>query len=119
MDVIGIQKPPAGLRTKGKTLWRATLAAYDMRADELLVLESACRMTDELSAMQAALRGQPVMIEGSQGQMRPHPLFAEVRNHRLALAKLLGQLSISDADAEQTGKAKSHAGRQMARLRWG
>jgi hypothetical protein len=50
-----------------------------------------------------------------------HPLFAEVRAHRLALAKLLQAVSLpaDDQPDRHAGAGRSAAGAQLARLRWG
>ncbi|MBI4498197.1 MAG: hypothetical protein HY689_09890 [Chloroflexi bacterium] len=119
METSALPKPPTGLKAAGRKLWQAITADFELRADELTLLEAACRLTDELAAMEKELRGAPVMVPGSRGQQRPNPLLAEARQHRLALGRLLAQLGIDDADAEQRGRARSNAGRTMARLRWG
>jgi hypothetical protein len=115
---MGEPKPPAGLKAKGKALFRAVIEEYDLRADEMALLASACRQVDEIGDMERILRKAPTMIPGSRGQMRPHPLLAELRQHRLALAKLLAQLDFS-TDAVDQGLARSDSGRKLARLRWG
>ena len=48
------------------------------------MLEQACRTADELDRLERAVRALPsLVVEGSTGQPRSHPLLAEVRAHRL------------------------------------
>jgi hypothetical protein len=110
--------PPRGLKTAGRRLWREVRAAFELRADELRILEAACRLSDELAVLDKALRTAPALTQGSQGQDVMNPLFAAARQHRLALGRLLAQLGLDDADAEHAGQARSAAGRRLARQRW-
>lgn len=111
------QRAPAGLETAGKRLWKAVTTEFHCRPDELLVLEAAARLADEIARLEAELKAGPTMILGSMGQKRPNGLFAEVRNHRLAQGRLLAQLGLEDAPGDRS-MAKSNAGRRMARIRW-
>ena len=113
--------PPADLEAAGRELWRSITATYELRADELRLLTEACRTVDELERLRAALADAEPVVAGSKGQVRPHPLIAEIRAHRLALRGLLASIGIEDADAEAgDGEAqRSAAGRALARQRWG
>ena len=114
---------PEGLQGRGTALWGAVTLAYtDLREGEWQALVNAVRTVDELDLLEAALAGAAVVVEGSQGQPRPNPLFGEVRAHRLALRQMLAAVGLDDADAERhvsEGVVRSHAGRQLARQRWG
>ena len=110
-------RPSAGLGQSGRALWRSVVDAFELRSDELVILESAARLRDEIIILEEALAEAPVTVIGSQGQERVNPLFAEARSHRLAVQRLLASLGLNDADAD--GSAKSTAGRRLARTRWG
>jgi pyruvate/2-oxoglutarate dehydrogenase complex dihydrolipoamide acyltransferase (E2) component len=111
--------PPAGLGESGEQLWRAVVEEWELRTDQDQLLLAACRTADEIAAMEAVLETAEPVVKGSQGQVRPHPLFAEVRGHRLALQRLLGGIGIRDAaEGEDQDAERSHAGRQLARQRW-
>jgi len=111
-----LTEPPA-LGPEGRALWLAVLGAFELRDDELPVLEAAARLTDDLGRLTDALAAGPVEVEGSTGRQKANPLFAEVRLHRLALARLLQQLGLGEAELD--GSARSHAARRLARMRWG
>ncbi len=112
-------KAPVGLGSAGRRLWRDVRGAYELRPDEQRMLTAACRTADELEQLEAALKEAEPVTAGSKGQARPHPLYAEVRAHRLTLRQLLVAVGLEEADAgHNEGTARSHAGRQLARKRW-
>jgi len=91
--------------------------AYVLTPAELAMLEEACRTYDELGALEKALRELPdLVVTGSMGQPRIHPLLAEVRAHRTLLAKLTEQLNLPDLDSEGWAKGQIQA-RQEGRRR--
>lgn len=112
---------PKGLDAAGRTLWRRISRAYELREDEITVLEQASRSADTIARLDAALVDAPLTVPGSAGQLREHPLIAEVRQQRVLIARLLHQLRLPEAD--ELGRL--HAGerstkaRKAARARWG
>jgi len=106
-----------GLLRDGKRLWKAVVSAFELRPDELVLLEAACRLADEIAVLQLVLAEAPAMVEGSKGQERLHPAFAELRGHRLALSRLLAMLGLAEADPD-AGLRRSTAGRKLALKRW-
>lgn len=108
---------PANLARSGKALWRQTIYAYDLRADELRVLEDACREADLVDRLEHSLGDAPTFIEGARGQEVINPLFGEIRQHRGMVAGLLAKLKLSDEtdEAKQTREEKA---RDAAKARW-
>src|SRR5512133_3494015 len=95
------QKPPTGLRTAGKRLWAAVIESFVLNLGELSMLEQACRTADELDRLEKAVRALPELTTtGSTGQLKPHPLLAEARAHRLLLERLVGALALPTEDEE-------------------
>ncbi len=83
------------------------------------MLEQACRTADELDRLERAVRALPdLTTTGSTGQLRPHPLLAELRAHRQLLERLTAALNLPD-DEQPAGlrPAQKHA-QQAARARW-
>jgi negative regulator of sigma E activity len=102
---------PAGLSEDGEALWREVVGSYQLRVDELRLLEAACNTADELSRMTVALAAEPLVVVGSQGQPVANPLASRVADHRRVLSTLLSKLALPDVDAETAGE--SMTGRQL------
>ena len=119
---MGDRKPraPAGLGATGKRLWRSVTGELELRSDERAVLDAACRMADELAVIEAALAEAPATVVGSMGQPKAHPLFAEARQHRAELRRLLGSFRVEDAGSVQDVVFPSGMSnvQRSARMRW-
>jgi hypothetical protein len=107
--------PPGDLSKAGKALWTETLATFDLDATEQRLLAEACRACDELDVLRRALASSEPLVEGSQGQPRPNPLYDEMRRHRDSLAKLIGALGIPSPEQQVTVSDKARA---AASARW-
>jgi len=107
---------PRGLDAGGRALWRDITATYDLRADELRVLEAACREADLIAQLQDAMPGEDLIVTGSQGQPVINPLVPELRQHRTTQAALLRQLKLPDES--NSAEARSTQAREAANARW-
>jgi hypothetical protein len=116
------QKAPEGLGGKGKSLWRGIAGPnkWELRADELRVLEDACREADLIAILDAGMVDAPLFTTGSQGQDVINPLISELRQHRMTLRALLAQLKLPDVDADASVVAgeRSSKARAAANSRW-
>lgn len=121
MAARAIPKPPAGLHRSGRHLWRQIQAAvgddFELDERETAILAMACRQADDLAALEEALDRDGVSVAGSAGQPRLNPLVTEIRQARLALNRLLGSVSIPDAEAEPR-TASSLRAQNAANKRW-
>lgn len=109
---------PAGLDERAADLWTGVTCKYDLRVDELYVLEAACREVDLIDAMVIRQRSEDLIGVGSQGQPVAAPLVSELRQHRATLAALMRQLKLPDEDGRAASSA-SEAARAAANARWG
>lgn len=109
---------PAGLADKGAAFWRDVVGSYELRVDELVLLEHACRAIDELERLAGQITESNVLVTGSRGQVRPHPLLKEQRESRVLLARLLRQLKLPDPTVEAAPKSRSVQARAAAQTRW-
>src|SRR5258706_3752361 len=82
-------RAPAGLGPSGRALWRGILADYGLAPHERVILMQCCRVADRLDAIEAELGSADLVVTGSTGQPKSHPLLAEWR----AQARGLGNLS--------------------------
>lgn len=109
---------PKGLAAAGAKLWRDVTGKYDLRADEFVVLEAACRASDRVVAMESERDGQ-VTATGSMGQIVVHPLVAEIRAHEAQIAGLLAKLKLPDDAGSGAGEQpRSTQARAAAQSRW-
>lgn len=112
---------PDKLGEGGAALWREITEAYELRPDELVLLEAACREVDLVDRLDTELAGADLLVAGSLGQDRVHPLLVEIRLHRATLAGLLKRLNLPDESpySAERGARVSEAARKAARARWG
>lgn len=122
--------PPDGLRDAGRALWVAILDDLDavpadddggrwmLDAREVEVLTQACRQADVVAALDELLDTDGLVVPGSTGQPRLSAVVTEVRQARLALAKLLGELALPGDDGQPATAAQRRA-RAAAQARWG
>ena len=109
---------PEDLADDGAKLWSDITGKYELRPDELSVLEDACRERDLIARMATELAVRDVMIVGSMGQMVMNPLLGEVRQHRATFAALMRQLKLPDEGGSESGGALSAKNRAAAQARW-
>jgi hypothetical protein len=112
-------KAPSGLADAGSRLWRDVVAKYDLRADELVTLEAACRASDRIVDMERERAGR-VTATGSMGQVVVHPLVAEIRAHEAQVTSLLARLKLPDdvTGATSAEAPRSTQARAAAQSRW-
>lgn len=111
------RRTPEGLSQKTGAWWRKVTADYVFRADELVVLEKACRAMDRVVAMEAELGGA-VTATGSMGQVVVHPLIPEIRTHEAQIKTLLQSLKLPDTEAGAAEEPRSSRARAAAQSRW-
>lgn len=107
---------PKDLSAAGRKLWTTITTQYDLRADELRVLEDACRESDLIDTLNAATRDAELVVQGSTGQPVINPLISELRQHRSTLAALFRQLKLPDESGSEEGR--STQARAAANARW-
>jgi hypothetical protein len=112
--------PPDNLGPAGEHIWREVVKVYDLRPDELRILEDACREATLIDRIHAELTEAPLIVKGSMGQPAASPLVQEVRQHRVAFAALVGRLKLPDAPEELLQGAENRAvkARAAANARW-
>lgn len=114
---MGKVPTPQNLGPKAEQVWEDISTGYELRTDELRILEDACREIDLVERLEDELRDQPLMVSGSQGQLVASPLVSELRQHRAVVARLLAQLKLPDEDG-RAQESVSNAARKAANARW-
>jgi P27 family predicted phage terminase small subunit len=116
-------KPPPSLGKAGAELWRSIVRdladGWELDSRELALLERACRCSDELVRLEAAIDADGITTDGSKGQVRVHPALVEARQLRLTQLRLLGSLELSDpAESVRSATAAQQQARRAAQIRW-
>ncbi|MEE2529147.1 hypothetical protein V1639_08905 [Pseudarthrobacter sp. J75] len=86
---------------------------YDER--EVAVLDLARRQANDIEALEGQLEAEGGSVTGSTGQSRLNPIYAELRQQRLALAKILQSVKLPD---EGLGSSRNSQQQRAARSRW-
>ena len=110
--------PPSNLGPAGESLWGDVSSVYELRPDEVRILEDACRERDLIARLEDGLAESSVFMKGSMGQLVVNPLVGEIRQHRTAFASLMKQLKLPDGDESDQGGALSAKNRAAAQARW-
>ena len=108
---------PASLGEAGRSLWRSVTSAYDLAPAEMLLLSRACRTADVLTAIDAALADDGVVVEGSMGQPRAHPLLMAKAQQEQTLDVLIRGMALPFPD-EDTGRRRTPSAAAAAQARW-
>ena len=111
-------QPPDGLGTAGRQLWDSVTASFVLGAGELETLRQACRTSDEITSLEAELRGSSLVVAGYAGQPRPNPLLKIIQDHRLLLRRLVDSLALPDDDQEHGMRPGQRHARTAANARW-
>jgi hypothetical protein len=81
---------------------------------EEAILDLAARQARDVAAAEADIADRGYLVPGSRDQEVVNPSVAEVRQGRLALGKLLGQLDLPESTRDAVRSA-----RRAAQARWG
>lgn len=110
------KQAPAGLGLKAKKVWKEITEGYDLRADEAVMLENACREIDTIERMEKEIAALPSLtVEGSMGQPVISELVKDIRQHRNTLKAMFASLKLEDDSAP---KSRSSTARDAANARW-
>ena len=109
---------PEALGPAGLKIWSAVVAEYDLRPDELRILEDACREATLIDRLHHELQGAPLLVKGSMGQQVASPLVQEVRQHRATFAQLMARLKLEDLDGSTGAGERAARARSAAQARW-
>lgn len=91
---------------------------FELSDVEMELLRECCLLLDECEALREAVEKDGTTVAGSTGQTRVHPALGELRQHRLAVGKLLAQLALPDVDDTSLLSPSQARGRKAAQTRW-
>ena len=108
---------PAGLGDAGRQFWDEVTSGYDLSPAERGILRRCCACLDRLAAIDAELDSAGLIVEGSTGQVRAHPLLSAADSAERTFDILVKALSLPMPD-EREGKRRSPQAVQAAQARW-
>jgi hypothetical protein len=103
----------------GARLRHAVLGEYELATAEVAILDLAAAQLDDIAALEKVLKRDGLIVTGSTGQPRLSAVVAELRQSRIALAKLLGELALPIDDEAAGMTPASRRAQHAARSRWG
>lgn len=89
---------PADLGESGRALWQKLTAEYGFDPAEGRVLAELCRHVDLVDELAAAVERDGVMIPAASGGVKLNPAVPELRQGRLAVARLAAALRLPSED---------------------
>lgn len=95
-----IPRPPRHLSTATTKWFRSVVADFDLADHHLHLLTLACEARDRAEQARIILEKEGVTILDRFGVPKAHPAVAIERDSRIAFARLLRELGLSDGDAE-------------------
>ncbi len=109
--------PPRALGAAGRDLWRRVLSSFELDDHELPGLLLAARQLDDVARLEQLLDTDGLVTTGSAGQPRLSAVVTELRQARLAAARLLDALALPVDDSGSSTPAVKRA-RRAAESRW-
>src|SRR6478672_2710569 len=124
------QKPPPGLGTDGRKLWREITAPLtddelELTPRERQWLHSAAKLTDRVVFLESIMAVSDPVVKGVAGQPVSHPLLIEIRQHHQLIAQLLARLDLTTDEEDGAARIpvsspalRSVKARDAAQKRW-
>lgn len=108
------QKPPQApvFGVTGSQLWKSVTDVLVLDAHEQLLLTELCRTADQLDQLQAVVDRDGVLADSSQG-VRAHPALQELRQQRIAFARLVTALGLPSGLQDAKNQTKRVKPRQV------
>lgn len=110
---MGIPRAPEGAKKAGLKLWKAVLSRYELDEHEMTLLAQAVRIADTCEDLQAFIDRSGPMVSGSGGRIRP--ALVELRQQRIAFARLMVALRVPIGDQEEDASRNSSTPRLQRR----
>jgi phage terminase small subunit len=110
-------RAPDGLGPAGRAFWRRITDTYELAPAEVALLARACRVLDTLSDIDRQLAREGLVVRGSTGQPRAHPLVGSMAELSRTLECLVRGMCLPQPWEEQ-GSRRSPQQREAAQARW-
>jgi len=105
-------------QSPGNRLRESILADFELNAGELVLLDRAAAITDELERIEQELVERPLVVSGSRGQDAADPLLREHRQHAEILQRLIEAIGLPLAGFDEGETGTTQRARRAAQARW-
>jgi hypothetical protein len=102
-------KAPSATKASGRRLWHSIVDGWVLDEHELALLREAVRTVDLLDALEAQLAEHGPLVESPHG-LKANPAAPELRQQRIALARLLAALRLPTGDEADVKRPQRRAG---------
>jgi hypothetical protein len=106
---MSLPPAPKGSGSAGKKLWQSVVSDFELEEHEAVQLREAVRLVDLLTDLQTVLDKDGAVITDTKGEPRVHPAAIELRQGRIALARLLSALRLPSGE-ESEGSPQRRSG---------
>ena len=114
-DRATLPQPPDGLSEAAVRQWWAVVEAFELEAHEEALLREACRTLSACDELAEVVEADGPTTTGSKGQTVVHPALAELRQQRLALARLYASLRLPESEDDERPSRATRSGRPQRR----
>lgn len=101
------------------TFRRSVVDEFDLEAHELVTLERACAVLDQIEGLELDVKDRGIIVRGVRGSLYPNPSLKELRAAETSFLAIVRALGLQDADMGAGKGSPSAAARAMNRQRWG
>jgi hypothetical protein len=112
-----IPKPPSELRGRGRGLWLEVQRRFELDPIEEQLLRELCRAVDRADVIAAQLDSAQLVVAGSTGQPRVHPLLGALQAQEKLIDRLCTSLGVSAPGTAGEGRPRGHPSKAQ-RVRW-
>lgn len=95
---MATRRIPAGLKTSGRTLWKAVTDQFELDEHEFITLKEACRTADRLDELDKEMQDEPLTVVNSKGDETANPRIVEQRQQSLTYTRLIASLKLPDEE---------------------
>ena len=117
--VADIPPAPETLGSIGRVVWERLWSAgkgWLSITTDVDLLTRLCQAHDERDAMRQQIAADGLMVLGSQGQLRPHPLLAHLRALEAQMTRWEGLCGFTPSDRSRLGYAEVRTASKLDEL---
>ena len=91
---------PDHLSRRARAFWRSIVADYALENHQLELLRRTCEAMDRADEAREQIASEGMTTTDRYGQVKPHPCVNIERDARLAIARLLREMSLDVGDPD-------------------